>query len=254
MLVLLLVILAALALVALGAYLFRRLERGVEDEAPDGPSTGHAGGMLSALFLLALAIAVVVPWTTADTARENSYAESDTIVRAYWAAGDLPAPAATEVREGLTGYVEFIVDDEWSEMAAGDLDPKSAELLANLHDEVAAIPDDSPATVDAKSAVQAEIQELFTARRTRAADASATPPTVILWLTVLSGLAVLLFPFLAGARPRGAALVPMALMAVMLGVAIFFILDVRHAFDGSLRVGPDAFRAALAEFRQISGR
>lgn len=254
MLILVLVTLAALALVGLGAYLFRKLDRGVDDSAHDGPTAGHAGAMLSALFLLALAIAVVVPWTTADVARENTYDESDVAVQTYWAAGDLPSPAAEEVRAALDGYVRFIVDDEWSEMASGDLDPRSADLLSDLHDQVSAVATTDAVQEAAKASVLEDVQELFSARRTRGADAASTPPTVIIVLTVLSGIAVLLFPFMSGARPSGASLVPVAAMAVMLAVAIFFILDVRHAFDGSIAVGPDAFRAALAEFQQISGR
>ncbi len=57
----------------------------MDDPDPDGPTAAHTGAMLSALFLLAFAIAIVVPWTTADAARSNTYAESHAVSEAYWA-------------------------------------------------------------------------------------------------------------------------------------------------------------------------
>ena len=67
--------------------------KGSDDRDPGGPSGGHAGAMLSALFLLVFAIAIIVPWTTADTARQNTYAESQAAVETYWAAAGLPRPS-----------------------------------------------------------------------------------------------------------------------------------------------------------------
>jgi hypothetical protein len=253
-LALVLTVLGAVALVALSAYLHRRLNRGVDDDAPDGPSSSHAGAMLSALFLLCLAIAVVVPWTTADSAKTNTIAESDAIVRTYWAAGDLPAPTAEQVQEDLRTYVRFVVDEEWPAMASGDLRARSAEMLADIRSKVAAVTPVGPEAAIVQETVLEEVQGLLSARRQRGADAATTPPSVILVLTLLSGLAVLLFPFAAGARPRGASLAPMVVMAVMLGVAIFLTFDIIHPFDGSLKVEPDAFRAALVEFDPAAGR
>lgn len=254
MIALVLTVLGAIALVALSAYLPRRLDRGVDDQAPDGPSASHAGAMLSALFLLCLAIAVVVPWTTADSAKSNTYSESDAIVRTYRAAGDLPAPTSDEVQEDLRSYVRFIVDEEWPAMASGDLRSRSAEMLVDIRSKVAALTPGDPDAVIVQETVLEEVQGLLSARRQRGADAATTTPAVILVLTLLSGLAVLVFPFAAGARPRGASLAPLMVMAVMLGVAIFLTFDIVHAFDGSLKVEPDAFRAALVEFDVGTGR
>ncbi len=51
------------------------------------------------------AIAEVVPWTTADAARQNTYDESRAIVQAYWSASGLPGPARDRVQNELRGYV-----------------------------------------------------------------------------------------------------------------------------------------------------
>lgn len=248
-----LAIAAAIAVVALAAFLFRKLDRGVDDRDPGGPSVGHAGAMLSALFLLVFAIAIIVPWTTADAARENTYTESQAAVEAYWAAGRLPYPAAGMVQTELRDYVGFVIEQEWRLMASGNLSPEGAARLNTIREQVAGLQVKGAEAEESKAAVLEQVQNLSSSRRQRAADAQATPPTGILVLTVVTGLVVLLFPFMAGARPRGASLVPMLTMAALLGIGIFLTFDIVRVFDGGLAVRPDAFTAALQEFQRISG-
>ena len=102
MLVYILAIGAAIAVVIIAAVLFRRLGRDVEDRDPSGVTAGHAGSMLSALFLLAFAIAIVVPWTSAVAARQNTYTESQAIVDAYWSSTGLPDGSGSTVVEMST--------------------------------------------------------------------------------------------------------------------------------------------------------
>lgn len=241
----------ALGVVGTAALLFRRVSRGTEDIEPSGPSAGHAGSMLSAMFLLVFAIAIVVPWTTADSARLNTYAESQAAVDTYWAAAGLPAAAADAVRSQVRAYLGFVADKEWPRLAEGRLDPEGTNRVNALRTQVAALvltDDDAKA---ARAAVLEQVQAMSAARRQRAADAATKPPPGILPLAVLTGVIVILFPFLAGARPRGWALVPLTLMSGMLGAGIFLAWHISHVFASGLSVGPEAFTAALLEIQQI---
>src|ERR671915_2493322 len=95
-----------------------------KDAAPDGPIASHAGAMISALFLLIFAIAVIVPWTVADSARQNTYAEANALVEAGWLAGGLPAADAAATRAALRGYAQFVATDEWRTPRRGERDPR----------------------------------------------------------------------------------------------------------------------------------
>src|SRR3954464_13836200 len=119
MLVCISAVVAAVGVVVIAALLFRKSGRGTEDGDPGGATAGHAGSMLSALFLLAFAIAIIVPWTAADSARQNTQAESQAIVDAYWSAAALPAPAGSEVQASLRDYVRFVISREWPLMGKG---------------------------------------------------------------------------------------------------------------------------------------
>ncbi|MER6945015.1 hypothetical protein ABT294_13415 [Nonomuraea sp. NPDC000554] len=253
MLAYILAIAAAVGVVALTALLFRISKKGSDDAAPDGPSAGHAGAMLSALFLLVFAIAIIVPWTTADTARQNTQAESQAAVDAYWSASGLPGTAPDTVRAGLRDYVSFVVRDEWPVLEQGRLDPVGSERLDSLRTRVTQLKVGDDAAKDAKDAVLEHIATLSAARAQRGVDAAATPPKGVLILSIVTGLVVIVFPFLAGARPRGLAILPLVAMAAMLGFGVYLTWDISHVFAGPLAVGPEAFKGALREFARIAG-
>jgi hypothetical protein len=246
-------VLAAAGVVGLAALVYRLTGRGGDDRDAGGPTAAHAGAMLSALFLLVFAIAVIVPWTTADAARQNTQAESRAVVDAYWAAEGLPSVMVGPVRTGLREYVTFVVEDEWPVMAHGRLDPMGGVRLDELRSRVTELVTEDEDQREARAAVLDHLSAIGAARAQRAADAAATPPSGLLTLTILTGLAVILFPFLAGARPRGLTLVPLIAMAALLGFGTYLTWDIIRVFDGPLAVGPDAFTAVLHEFARVSG-
>ncbi|GAB3680333.1 hypothetical protein GCM10027589_50500 [Actinocorallia lasiicapitis] len=241
----------AVALVFVAAKVFHRF--GQDDDSPDGPTAAHAGGMLSALFLLIFAIAVIIPWTVADSARQNTQAEAQALVEAYWDAGDLPAAQRDEVRASLRDYTRFVIDDEWPYMVAhDDTSPEGWKIADEFRARTGEYdhPDKTKAR-EAADGVMANIEDLFAARRQRASDASSGLPRGVLALTLVSGLIMIVYPFLAGARPRGMAWVPLTIMAAMLGVSMYLMFNINHAFSGALGVDTTAYETAQQEFTRI---
>jgi hypothetical protein len=246
--------LCAVVVVVLASRLVRRTRHGMDDADPDGPTTAHTGAMLSALFLLAFAIAVVVPWTSADAARSNTYAESQGVVEAYWAASRLPAADAQRIQAGLRGYVQTVRGPEWRLMRDhGRLSTAGWRQLDDLRRETIAVKTPTDELQNAQGAVLDHLTEISAARHQRAMDAKTTPPLGLLIVTVLTGIVVMVLPFFAGAKPRGMTLVPLVLMAGLLASGIYLVFDIAHVFRGGLAVHPDAFTGAAAELRRISG-
>jgi hypothetical protein len=251
MLVSFLAVVAAVGVVILAARLFTKWGHGSDDREHDGTTSKHTGAMLSALFLMAFAIAIVVPWTTADAARQNTHAESQAVVGAYWSAAELPAPVGPRVQAGMREYVQFVIGDEWSDMKHGRLDPAGWSRLDALRTEVINLRVRGNQAEDARTAVLDQFQAISSARGQRALDAKTRPPSALLYLTALTGLMTVIFPFLVGARPRGMTMIPLGVMAALLGLGVYLSFDVSHVFSGGLRVRPDAFSAAQQEFQRI---
>lgn len=246
--------LCAVVVVLIASRLVLRARHGTDDDDPDGPTTAHTGAMLSALFLLAFAIAIVVPWTSADSARSNTYAESQAVIETYWSAARLPAADARRVQTGLRDYLRTVTGPEWRQMRDhGRLSTAGQTRLDDLRREVIAVKAPTDELLNAREAVLGHLGEISAARHQRAMDAGTTPPAGLLAVTVLTGIAVMALPFLAGARPRGMTLVPLGLMAALLAAGIYLVFDISHVFRGGLAVHPDAFTGAAAELRRIAG-
>ncbi|MEV0585589.1 hypothetical protein [Nonomuraea sp. NPDC050310] len=243
---------SAIAVVVISSLLIRRLRAASDDGDPGGPTAGHSGSMISALFLIAFAIAIVVPWTTADAARLNTYAETQAIAEASWSAAALPDTTGAGIQAGLRDYTMFVRDAEWPLMAEGQLSPEGWSRLETLRRNATALEVEGDDAEEARTAVLQHISEISSARRQRAMDAAASPPSGLLVVTIMTGLAVVVLPLLSGARPRGMTLVPLGLMGALLGMGIFLTIDISRVFAGALAVGPDAFTSLLAELQRIS--
>ncbi|MFI0409003.1 hypothetical protein [Actinomadura sp. 3N508] len=242
----------AIGVVIAASRLVRRT-RGVDDADPDGPTTAHTGAMLSALFLLAFAIAVVVPWTSADAARSNTYTESQAIAEAYWAASRLEADDARHVQQGLRDYVDLVRGPEWSLMRHGRMSHRGWTELERLRRDVIAVKaGDDDELKDARNLVLEQLGQISSARRQRAMDAQNSPPAGLLIITVLTGVVITLLPFLSGARPRGMTLVPLCLMASLLAAGTYLTIDISHVFTGALAVGPEAFTSLHDDLQRIA--
>lgn len=242
---------AAMLVVVLAAYLFRKHGRGKLDADPDGATAGHSGSLLSALFLLVFAIGIVVPWTGDDAARQNTYAEASALTEAYWSAGSLPATDAARIRSGLRDYTSYVESSEWHTMASGRLSQTGWKKLDAVRTEVNAMNFSDKASQDTQSDIQGLLRSVYQSRRQRGADAEAGLPEAVLVLIVLTGVLMIVFPFLAGARPHKMALLPLLVMAGLLGVSIYLVFDINHTFSGGLAVKPTAFSKALQEYQQI---
>ena len=248
----------AVGVVLLAGYFSRRTTEDAQGEAGEGgdpaPETPrHAGAMLSALFLLAFALAVVVPWTHADSARQNTYAESQALVDAYWAASALPRPVDGQVQSGLSEYAHFVRDKEWPLMAKRRLSPEGWSRLERLRAQVVALRVTDDRARDARNEVLGLVRNLSAARYQRAADVKAKPPTGLFVLTILSGVGVIVFPILVGDRVWGRTAIPLLVMAALLGMGVYLAFNISHAFSGGLAVKPDAFTSVLQEIQRNPG-
>lgn len=243
--------LGAVTLVGVGDVVAARLGRGKVDTASDGVSGSHGGAMIKSLFLMAFAIGLIVPWTTNDTARQNTYAESQAIVEAYWQANRLPAPEAAIIHGDLRNYTNFVIHDEWPALGTGQLSQQGWTMLDSMRGNLMSLNYSAKPAADADTTVLSHISDVYAARRQRAVDAAATLPEAVIIFAIITGLLVILYPFLAGVRPHGKALVPILLTASLIGAGLFLVIDNNHTFSGGIAVQPEAFKSALTEMQRI---
>ena len=244
--------LAGVLLVLVAVAGFGKVKKAKEDVAPDGTTGGNALNIIRAVFLLSFAFGLIVPWTTADRARQNTYAEAQALVEAYWHANSLPAADAAATHAALRDYTTFVVGTEWPVLSSGHISQQGWNELDTLRGHLMSQHYPDKATADANTAVLNQISTVYAARRQRAVDAAAGLPGVVSAFAVVSGAIVVFFPFLVGVRPRGRAVVPLAITAALVGAGLYVVVQDNHVFSGGVAVKPDAFRSALLEMQRIS--
>jgi hypothetical protein len=242
---------AAMALVVIVDVVSSRFGRGKVDQAPDGLTGSHANNMIRSLFLMAFALGLILPWTTNDSARQNTYAEAQAVVEAYWQANRLPAAEATIVHDDLRNYTNFVIHDEWPVMATGQLSQQGWTMLDSLRGNLMSLDYADSFSADADTAVLDQLSDVYAARRQRAVDAEASLPEAVIVFAVATGVLVIIYPFLVGVRPRGKAIAPILLTSALIGAGLFLIVDNNHVFSGGIAVRPDAFQSALQEMQRI---
>jgi hypothetical protein len=243
--------LAAVALVVVVDVVSSRFGRGKVDDSPDGVAGSHGGAMIKSLFLMAFAIGLIVPWTTNDSARQNTYAEAQAIVEAYWQANRLPVAEAATVHSDLRSYTNFVIHGEWPVMEKGGLSQQGWNMLDDMRGSLMSLNYSDKFAADADTAVLNQVSNIYAARRQRAVDVDATLPDAVIVFAITTGLLVIIYPFLVGIRPRGKAIAPILLTSALVGAGLFLIVDNNHTFSGGIGVKPDAFQSALQEMQRI---
>jgi hypothetical protein len=242
---------SAVALVIVVDVVSSRFGKGKVDEAPDGVAGTHGGAMIKSLFLMAFALGLILPWTTNDSARQNTYAEAQAVVEAYWQANRLPATEAATVHNDLLNYTKFVIHDEWPVMATGQLSQQGWTMLDSLRGSLMSLDYADKFSADADNAVLTQLSDVYAARRQRAVDADASLPEAVIIFAVITGVIVIIYPFLVGVRPRGKAIAPILLTSALIGAGLFLIIDNNHVFSGGIAVKPEAFQSALQEMQRI---
>ena len=243
--------LTAVALVVIVDVVSSRIGKGKVDAAPDGVAGSHGGAMIKSLFLMAFALGLILPWTTNDSARQNTYAEAQAVIEAYWQANRLPAAEAAIARGDLRNYTTFVINDEWPVMAKGELSQQGWTMLDNMRGNLMSLNYADKFSTDADTAVLNQVSDIYAARRQRAVDADASLPEAVIIFAVITGVLVIIYPFLVGVRPRGKAIAPILLTSALIGAGLFLIVDNNHVFSGGIAVKPDAFQSALQEMQRI---
>jgi hypothetical protein len=114
---------------------------------------------------MVFAIGLIVPWTANDSARQNTYAEAQAIVEAFWQADRLPAPEAATVHNDLLNYTKFVINDEWPVMAKGELSQQGWTMLDRMRGSLMSLDYASTFSADADTAVLNQVSDIYAARR-----------------------------------------------------------------------------------------
>lgn len=245
-------VIGAMLVVAVSTILAGRMKRAREGEY-NAEALGFVGGVLNALFIVVLAFYTVITWTEADSVEQQTAAESSNLIEIYWQVASVPPAERDQIRALVREYTSEVADREWKLMDKRKSDPKAEDLLVALRTEIGRLPVDNEQVAAARDESLQAIRTVADERRARIERATGSSNMLDLLLlgTIVGGIAMVGYPLLIGFTATLRHVVSLVALAGILAFAVYFALELDQPFHGLIKIEPDAFRTALAEYARI---
>ena len=213
-------------------------------------ATGAIYAALYVMFGISLGFSLFLVWQQYEAARQTVEAEADAVQRLYWLADRYPDPERSRVQDLAVSYARVEVEDEWPLMSRGRVSPHAEQVAQKLAE---AVRDLDPKT-DFQNALYTDalgrLDVLRENRALRLTEVREGIPSVV-WVAMVAGAMITVgFTYLFAMRSFKLHAVATGALTIIVVLLLFTVGVLNHAFDGDVRVGPEAFELALKEMGQ----
>lgn len=236
---------------ALGAVLVYGLDLFVKQHRGEEYNSVVSDGFqaVGTMYAIVAGLLVFGVYTTFEEASSLAADEASSLVLMYRNAQHFPEPEKDRAQQAVVAYIHSVMDDDWPALADGAGSPKTSAAVNRLFDAY------GPMTPDARWADQYsrsvdDLADVVKLRNRRIDHASDTLPPIYWFLLFAGGFVSLLYLALAYVEKKAMHALAVGLMAVMLGLVIFLLLELNHPFRGSVAVPKTSFENALISISQ----
>ena len=207
---------------------------------------GFVFATLGVTYGVLLAFVVLVVWEQFNDAKANVENESSVAMVLYKNVTTYPDEAASRaMKEGLLKYVHQAVEEQHS-MSAEQSARGSAAALNQLLALLDGIVPDSAHEQILYTQILQNLNELSKYRNLRHQATHEELPSVV-WIGVLAGAIITIgFTFLFGTENFWAHIVMMSLLAALIAIVIYVVIEMDHPTRGSVTIGfPEGYSRIL---------
>ncbi|MEO7196577.1 MAG: DUF4239 domain-containing protein [Pseudonocardiaceae bacterium] len=195
-------------------------------------------GLFYGLLLGLIAVGAYTNYTNADEAATR---EANAVGVLYRDVSNYPAPLSSELREGITHYMDVVIDQEFPSAHRGKLLATATPVATTIQHDIVSFAPTNPgqAALDAETFHQ--FGNFIDARNERLNLMGLGLPST-LWFVLVAGAVInLALIAMLGVSQLGAHLVFAGLFAFFLSLMLFLVADLDHPFLGQYSISPDAF-------------
>lgn len=206
---------------------------------------GFVYAVMGVLFAMVLGFVVVNEWEALNTAKANTFTETDELGSLYWNSRAMPADLGRELEPTTKEYAQLVIDQEWPLLDNGGYSPQATNLVYKMRDEINALPTDTPREQILYNQSLRHVNNLAAARRVRLSESSDRVPAILWAALILGSVLTVFYTFLFGLPKFWSHVLiagPLAVL-VVLGLVLIQMLD--HPFSGMTAVRPEAFEIFL---------
>jgi hypothetical protein len=210
---------------------------------------GPIFGTIGTIYAVLLAFIVVITWESHDMTKKHISSEVSGLVGLFVEAEGFKEPMRTDVRRMILNYAESISRDEWKGLKVGKSSPVTATVLFDIMKSYASyVPSTKTEEICLAKSVD-KMSDLIELRRMRQLD-SREGIHPILWLMIISGsIITILMSCLFGTESLDLQLISSGLLALIIALALFTIIELDFPFTGKMALTPVAFDEMVVRLR-----
>lgn len=238
-------------LAAIGVIVLERLIP-AKRRAPHNEVFGFVYAVMGVFYGVILGMVMVTAWNTLDTARSDTYTESDALLQLYWYGQSLPQPQGAKVEGLAKEYATVVIKVEWPMLARKEASLQAESLSIQLRDLVQAQQPTTPAAVVRFQQALEEATMLGDARGARIDLAEDGISGLLTAGIVLGGVITVGFAFLFGMKSTRVHVLVMFSLTLLVSFMLLITYQFSLPFAGAANVGPEKFQKAL-HYMQVAG-
>jgi len=202
------------------------------------------------IYAIVTGLLVFGVYTTFDEASQQSADEASSLVLMYRNAQAFPQPERDRAQQAVVAYVNSVINDEWPALADGAGSPKTSKAIDNLFNVYGPM-EPTAGWSDQYASSVGHLDEVVKLRNERIDHSTDTLPAIYWFLLFAGGFVTIIYLALAYVESKAMHALAVGLMAVMLGLVIFLLLEVNHPFRGEIAVPKTNFENALTSIAQV---
>jgi Protein of unknown function (DUF4239) len=215
---------------------------------------GFKFATIGVLYAVLLAFAVVVVWEKFNQADSEVAQEAGAASTIYLLTRGIDEDHGAAIREATTEYLNAAIAKDWPAMAQDTDSPDVTKALNDIYHAVLKFHAYSPNEGVVIAEILRQVDSVSDARRERLVSADGVTPGVI-WAVLFAGAIVTIgFTFFFGTENIRAQALMTGALSVMIFAGLLTIVVIDHPFAGTVKVGPEALAAVLADFTAAPGQ
>jgi hypothetical protein len=202
------------------------------------------------IYAIAIGLIAVASWSNASHAAGLASEEASRLAAIYRDADGYPEPVREELQHDLARYTHYVIEQAWPQQRQGVIPRGGTQILFSFQHHLYAF---EPQTAG-QQALHAETLRAFNSlievRRQRLEAVTSSVPNT-LWGVVLAGAALSIaasYVFSMESLRVHAAMT--GLLAAMIGLLVYFIIDTDLPYRGTFGIGPGAYEIVLHDLME----
>lgn len=190
---------------------------------------------------ITLGLIAVGTWTSFNEVESRVSHEASQIAALYRDLDGYPEPVRSAARRELREYTDYVIERAWPEQRHGRVPKGGNIIITRLQRVLNHFEPATPGRVVTHAEALSKFNDLVTARRLRLQSVSVGLSGAMWTLVLLGGVISVGVTWLFVCESRAAHALLAGMMAALIGLLIFIMVEMDSPFRGSFGIGPDAY-------------